>query len=307
MEIVAGLLGALLAVPLGLALWAAYVSRRIEKALPAQGAFVEVAGGRIHYREAGPAGAPPVVLIHGILSQMRVWDYGVAEGLAADHRVILVDRPGWGYSKLAGARPGIGMQAAMIAEALGKLGVEKALVVGHSMGGAVSLALAQAHPERVRALALIAPYTQAVAAPAPFRDLVMPGWARPLAAWTLALPLSIRKGPDKTREVFAPEAAPADFGTRGGGLMTVRPAAFQSGSFEMGMANAAIGPVVARYGAMSVPVAILYGRGDNLLDPAINGRRTAEAIPGAVLTVVEGGHMLPVTQAAATEAWIRTL
>jgi len=289
-----------------LAFWSLYISRKIDAALPAQGAWIDVAGGRIHYVAMGPEDAPPVVMIHGILAQLRHFSYALADRMAADHRVILIDRPGWGHSTISGKRPGIGAQADMIAEALGKLGVEKPLLVGHSMGGAVSLALALRHPEMPRALALIAPYTQPVENVVDtFRSLLVPARLAPMIAWTLSLPVGIRTGSKKAAQAFSPDPVPMDFGLKGGGMLALKPASFQSGVFEIAVANAEMQAQAPRYGEIAVPVAILYGHGDYLLEPALHGRKTAAAIPGAKLTEIDGGHMLLVCHVDATEAWLR--
>lgn len=300
--------GIVVAIAAALAFWSLYVSRRIDAALPAQGQWVDVSGGRIHYVAMGPADAsgPPIVMIHGILAQLRHFSYALAGRLATDHRVILIDRPGWGHSTIAGKRPGIGAQGDMIAEALGKLGIEKPLLVGHSMGGAVSLALALRHPEVPRGLALIAPYTQPVDDVVDtFRSLLVPARLAPMIAWTLSLPIGIRTGPKKAAQAFSPDPVPADFGLKGGGLLALKPASFQSGVFEIAVANTEMQAQAPRYGELKLPVAILYGHGDYLLEPALHGRKTAAAIPGAKLTEIEGGHMLLVCHADATEAWLR--
>jgi pimeloyl-ACP methyl ester carboxylesterase len=279
-------------------------------ALRAQGEWIDVTGGRIHYVAMGPAGAPPpettIVMIHGILAQLRHFSYALADRMAADHRVILVDRPGWGHSTIKGRRPGIAAQADMIAEALGKLGIEKPLVVGHSMGGAVSLALALRHPDLPRGLALIAPYTQPVENVVDtFRSLLVPARIAPLIAWTLSIPIGIRTGAKKAAQAFSPDPVPADFGLKGGGLLALKPASFQSGVFEIAVANAEMQLQAPRYGEIALPVAILYGHGDYLLEPALHGRKTAAAIPGAQLTEIDGGHMLLVCHVDATERWLR--
>ncbi|MES2443582.1 MAG: alpha/beta fold hydrolase [Pseudomonadota bacterium] len=300
--------GVIAAIGALLAFWTFYITRKIDAALPAQGKWVDVAGGRIHYVELGPADAedPPIVMIHGILAQLRHFSYVLAGRMAADHRVILVDRPGWGHSTITGRRPGIGVQADMIAEALGKLGVEKPLLVGHSMGGAVSLALALRHPEVPRGLALIAPYTQPVENVVDtFRSLLVPARLAPMIAWTLSIPIGIRTGAKKAAQAFSPDPVPADFGLKGGGLLALKPASFQSGVFEIAVANAEMQAQAPRYGELGMPVAILYGDGDYLLEPDLHGDRTAAAIPGCKLTRVEGGHMLLVCHADATEAWLR--
>jgi pimeloyl-ACP methyl ester carboxylesterase len=298
--------GIVLAIGGLLAFWSLYVTRKIDAALPAQGEWVDVAGGRIHYVAMGPEDAPPLVMIHGILAQLRHFSYALADRMAKDHRVILIDRPGWGHSTLSGPRAGMAKQADMIAEALGKLGIEKPLLVGHSMGGAVSLALALRHPEVPRGLALIAPLTQPVDTVADtFRALLVPARLAPIIAWTLSIPIGIRTGATKAAQAFSPDPVPADFGLKGGGLLALKPASFRSGVFELSVAPAEMTAQAMRYGELKLPVAILYGRGDYLLEPLLHGRKTAAAIPGAKLTEIDGGHMLLVCHVDATEAWLR--
>ncbi|MCX8474169.1 MAG: alpha/beta hydrolase [Sphingomonas sp.] len=299
-----GLLGVLV---LGLAGWSAYVGRKAEEMVPAEGAFAAVPGARLHYVDLNPeAEGPAIVMVHGLMGQLRNFSHSFAGRLAADHRVILVDRPGWGHSLLDGPRPGIAAQAGMIAALIEQLGLEKPLLVGHSMGGAVSLALGLDRPELVRGLALIAPLTQVVeTVPPPFKGLLAPPALRPLLAWTVAVPVGLRKGPETAAAIFAPDPVPADFALAGGGALALRPKSYMAGSFEIQAAPAEMAALVPRYGEMRVPVAILYGRADAVLDPALNGEKTAAEIPGATLELIEGGHMLPVTHAEATEAWLR--
>lgn len=298
-----------LAVVIGaLVLWSAYVSRGVERWVPMDGRQVEVPGVRIHYVEMGPADAPAIVMIHGIMSQLRVFTYALAGRLAGDRRVIVMDRPGWGYSVLTGPRLDIRGQADAVAAAILALGLEKPLLVGHSMGGAVSLALAFRHPGAVRALGLIAPYTQPIdQPPEPLKGLVIPAPLRPLIAWTIAVPLSMRSGKAKTVAVFAPDPLPEDFPIKAGGALAIRPASFQMGCYEIEMAPEVMKAQAPRYGEIAIPVSILYGRQDALLDPELHGRKTASAIPHGAIEMLDGGHMLPVTHVDATEAWLRKL
>ncbi|MBC9034663.1 alpha/beta hydrolase [Sphingomonas sp. JC676] len=291
-----------------LAGWSAYVGRKVEEAVPPDGSFADVAGARLHFLDMRPENekGPPIVMLHGLMGQMRNFSHSLAGRLAMDHRVILIDRPGWGYSKLTGPRAGVAEQAAMIAALIGQLGLEKPLLVGHSMGGAVSLALALDHPELVRGLALIAPYTQPVDQPPDvFKGLVVPRGLRGPLAWTIAVPIAMRTGKLRSTQAFAPDSVPSDFGTRGGGVLTVRPTSFLQGTFEIGIGKTEMERLTPRYGEIKVPVAILYGRQDALLDPALHGTKTAEAIPGGTIEMIYGGHMLPVAHAAETEAWLR--
>lgn len=299
-----GLLGVLV---LGLAGWSAYVGRKAEEMVPAEGAFAAVPGARLHYVDLNPeAEGPAIVMVHGLMGQLRNFSHSLSARLAADHRVILVDRPGWGHSLLDGPRPGIAAQAGMIAALIEQLGLEKPLLVGHSMGGAVSLALGLDRPELVRGLALIAPLTQVVeTAPRPFKGLLAPPALRSLLAWTVAVPVGLRKGAETAAAIFAPDPVPADFALAGGGALALRPKSYMAGSFEIQAAPAEMAALVPHYGEMRVPVAILYGRADAVLDPALNGEKTAAQIPGATLELIEGGHMLPVNHAEATETWLR--
>ncbi|MHA6718434.1 alpha/beta fold hydrolase [Sphingomonas sp. RS6] len=293
---------------LGLAGWSAWAGRKAEEMVPPDGRFIEVAGARLHLVELGPEDAPgpAIVMIHGLMGQLRNFSHSLAARLAGDHRVILVDRPGWGHSVLTGARPDLAGQARMIAELIEALGLEKPLIVGHSMGGAVALAMAVTRPDVPGALALIAPLTQPEdRPPAMFRGLMAPPGVREPVAWTIAVPMAVAFGRQNAAAVFAPDPVPADFATAGGGALAARSRAYEMGSFELRMARDAMQALVPHYCDVAVPVAILYGRQDAVLDPTRQGERSAGQIPGATLTLIDGGHMLPVTHAAETEAWLR--
>ena len=101
-------------------------------------------------------------------------------------------------------------------------------VVGHSLGGAVSLATALRHPDKVSGLALIAPLTHLPQAPSEAFAALNIRFAllRKLVAWTLATPLSVRQRDKVLDIVFGPEAVPADFAQRGGGYLGLRPSHF---------------------------------------------------------------------------------
>ena len=300
-------LGVLGVFTLGLAGWSAYVGRKAEEMVPAEGKFAEVPGARLHYVDLNPeAEGPAIVMIHGLMGQLRNFSHSLAGRLAADHRVILVDRPGWGHSSIEGKRPGIVAQAKMIAALIEQLDLDRPSVVGHSLGGAVSLALALDRPGLVRGLALIAPLSQVVeTVPPPFKGLLAPPVLRPVLAWTVAVPVGLRNGARTAAAIFAPDPVPADFAVAGGGALAVRPKSYMAGSFELRTVPAEMAALTARYGEMHVPVAILYGRSDAVLDPELNGERTAAAIPGATVELIHGGHMLPVTHPVETEAWLR--
>src|SRR5580658_6001980 len=131
--IVGSILAALLVLAGGLAIFAAWTARRVEKALPPRGHFIEVDGARIHYLDEGSG--PPLVLIHGLGGQMHNFTHSLLDRLKHNHRVIILDRPGCGYSTRARkASAALGAQARTIAGLIDKLGLDRPLIVGHSLG-----------------------------------------------------------------------------------------------------------------------------------------------------------------------------
>ena len=133
---------------------------RAEQRYPPVGEFLEYDGVRLHYLQSGPIDRPVVVLLHG--NGTLIQDFmlsGVLDLLARRYHVLCFDRPGFGYS----TRPRLRFwtpeaQADLIAGALRRLGVESALVVGHSWGALVALAMAIRAPDLVRSLVLVSGY-----------------------------------------------------------------------------------------------------------------------------------------------------
>ncbi|MCA2226239.1 alpha/beta fold hydrolase [Nonomuraea aurantiaca] len=112
-------------------------------------------GGNIYVRQDGPPDAPALVLIHGLAASARSWD-ALVPLLAKSHRVIRIDLLGHGRSaKPAGGGYGMPEQGRRVGEAMDRLGIEHATVVGHSTGGAVATALAEQRPDLVTSLVLI--------------------------------------------------------------------------------------------------------------------------------------------------------
>ena len=238
--------------------------------------------------------------MHGLTGVLQNFTYAMLGELARDCRVIAIDRPGSGYSK----RPlrssaSLAVQADVIAGLIDALQLDRPVVVGHSLGGAVALATALRHPDKISALALIAPLSRMPAGGPPgiFASLTIRWhWLRWLFAWTLMLPLAARQRERIMRTAFGPEAVPAHFALRGGGAQAMRPSNHIAASRDL----VALEPVLPRlqegYEDLQLPVHILYGWGDRILDPQEQGRVLADQLPKGELELVEGGHMLPLTQ-----------
>lgn len=307
LAVAAALLLAAVLAALGLALFSVSIARKVEHALPPHGRMIEVPGAVLHVRDEGSGQA--ILLVHGLAGQMAHYTYGIVERLARDYRVVVVDRPGSGYSTRGADTPAdLSAQAAALAALIDVLQLGRPLVVGHSLGGAVALALAVEHPDHVGALALVAPVAHPPdEVPAAFKPLAI-RWrpVRTLFAWTLAVPGTIARGAAVLGQVFGPEPVPSDFATRGGGLLSLRPGAFLAASADLQALPACMPALVARYGELHMPVRVLYARGDRILGWRANGQALVDKVPGATLQLVEGGHMLPVTQPELTADFIRS-
>jgi pimeloyl-ACP methyl ester carboxylesterase len=284
----------------------ALVARQVNRAFPPEGEFLAVDGERIHYRSLGAG--PALVLVHGLGGQMRNFDYLPLEQLAQRWRVVLVDRPGSGRSpRVDEGKAGIAAQGRLVVQFIRALALpQPPLLVAHSLGGAIALAAALQDPRAIAGLALIAPCTHFVpVVPPPFRALaIRTAWLRHLFAHTLAIPLAILASRRTLELVFGPEPVPADFPVRGGGLLGLRPAAFRGASADMVAVEQDLPAQQLRYGELRLPVRVLYGEQDQVLDWRVQGEGLRDKLPQAQLTLVQGGHMLPVTQAAATAAWL---
>ncbi len=293
----------------GLVLFAAYTARRAEALVPPLGSFVDVMGARIHYIERG-AGPITLLMIHGLGGQARNFTYALADRLAGEFRLIIMERPGAGYSTRA---PGMSAapraQAEIVAAVIRTLGLERPLLVGHSLGGTVALATAVAHPEMVSGLALLCPFTQEqekppqVFAPLEIRSPLV----RRIIAWTVATPVAILKRRAVLEVIFGPDPVPRDYAIRGGGLLSARPAAFVSASTDLVAIRDDMPGLIERYETVRVPVGVIYGTGDRILDPRVHGERLRAQIPDTELELIDGGHMIPLTAPDAVAALVRAV
>ena len=153
-----GILASAAATIAAMTVYNVYRARKAEREHPAAGQFVTVDGVRLHYIERGEG--PPVVLLHGNVVTAEDFDTSrVLDLVARRHRVIAFDRPGFGYSdRPHGSAWSAGAQAELIRDAFAVLGLNRPIVLGHSWGAAVALALGLNHPDAVRGLVLLSGY-----------------------------------------------------------------------------------------------------------------------------------------------------
>lgn len=265
---------------------------------PAEGRMVEVAGAALHVVELGPrdASGPPVVLLHGASSSLEVMRQPVGERLAQYHRVILIDRPGHGWStreRLEDSTPEI--QGRMIDEALAKLGVGPAIFVVHSWSGALGTRMALDYPQRVAGLVMLAP----VAYPWPggvgwYNKLVAMPVIGPLLAHTITLPLGSLLVEPGARGVFAPQPLPEGYVGKTATMLLLRPREFLANAQDLVTLKAAVAEQSPRYPAIKAPITIIAGDAtDKTVSTRIHSRPLAAAAPNVKLIVLPGvGHMV---------------
>jgi pimeloyl-ACP methyl ester carboxylesterase len=121
----------------------------------------------------------------------------------------------------------------------------------------------------------------------------------------VATPLAIVNRERALSTLFGPQPVPADFATRGGGLLSLRPRAFIGASMDVTAAEQDLVGMPARYKGLTMPVGILYGTDDRILDPALHAQGFVTKVPGTDLELLEGaGHMLLISSADEVAAFV---
>ena len=276
----------------------AWITRRNEqrsaRAHPPVGRFIEVDGVRLHYAEFGQGG-PPLVLLHGHNSMIQ--DFvagGLAQAASARYRTIVFDRPGCGYSSRPRGRVWTPQaQAELLRKALQHLGVDQPIVVGVSWGALVAMALALDHPHHVRSLVLVSGYLYPTIRldALPFAALAIPGLGTALA-YAGASFLGRFVWPGMTRKVFAPQQVPPEHASFPLALV-LRPLQLRTAAAEGFLMMPAALTLSRRYGGLKVPLAVVAGTEDRMIDTDRHSARLCRELPKAWCRLVPGlGHMV---------------
>jgi pimeloyl-ACP methyl ester carboxylesterase len=276
-----------------------YLAKKAEAANPPKGRFVEVNGVRLHYMERGVG--DPIVLLHGNGSMIQDFECGGLIDIAAkQNRVIAFDRPGFGHSQ----RPRNVVwtpdaQAMLLKLALEKIGVSGAVVLGHSWGASVALAMAHRYPSFVRGLVLASGYYYPSVRSDTFTSLPS---SLPLVGDILSLTVSPLFGrlawPKMMAKMFGPRRVPEKFKGFPKGL-ALRPSQLRAAAAEATLMVPDALMECSHYGDLKMPVVIIAGEQDKVIDIDAQSARLHSDIPHSIFHRLPGnGHMI---QQTATE------
>ena len=255
---------------------------------PPIGEFITVDGTRLHYLERG-AGIP-VVLLHGNGSMIADFlSSGIIERAAFGRRVIAFDRPGFGHSERPGGRVWTpSAQASLLLRAFALLDIERPIVVGHSWGALVALALALMGPEKVAGLVLLSGYYY----PTPRSDAMAIAQATAMLSTPVGPLMGRLMAAGAVRRVFAPCAVPERFNRAYSIPLALRPSQVKAVREEAAMLMEAAGALSQHYSELSVPVRLIAGSDDRIVETDKHSARLHRQLGTSTFLRVPGGHMV---------------
>jgi pimeloyl-ACP methyl ester carboxylesterase len=272
------------------------IAWRVESRYPPVGSFVEISGGRLHFVEVAPREARgTVVLLHGASANLSDSMLSLGRRLGERYRVIAFDRPGHGWSERIGGPASASpvRQAALVAQAMRRLGVSNAVVVAHSWAGSVAPNLALDHRDVTGGLVLLAGVTH------PWPGAAVSWYYHPSASWlgglltrTVTTPVAALLMAPVGLAVFTPQEPPAEYLDEARIPLLLRPSVFRANAQDVAGLYAAVDAQKGRYGDIRVPVTVIGGDADRIVWTDLHSRSFAREVPGSKLVILPGvGHM----------------
>ncbi len=274
-----------------------YYTKKVEEAHPPTGKFIKVNGYKLHYRDmhsTPDTKLTPLVLIHGAGANFLDLKIALGDRLSVNRRVILVDRPGHGYSERPENSHQLSVQTRQISGLLKKLKVENPIVIGQSYGGAVALNYAINYSDDVSGLVVLAGVSHAWPGGVASHYSIGAGIGLgTLVRWTLFPALGAIKGPEFTASTFWPLPPPHNYYERAAIGLLFRPKEFKNNALDITHLLKEVNAMESSYETISMPVKILAGTHDTTVSPTIHARTLSQQIPNAHFELVEGsGHTL---------------
>lgn len=267
-------------------------TRQDESEHPPIGQFITVDGVRLHYIDKGKGDV--VTLIHGNLTLAE--DFllsGIVDKLAERYRVIVFDRPGFGYSDRPSRMWTPSAYAELLQKAFAQLGVQRATVVSHSFASLIAMELALQHPAFVDGLVLISGYFYPTARADVFfmSFTAIPGFGD-IMRYTISPPLTRLFLPGVLRWLFSPAPVTERFEKGFPNSFAARPVQIGAEAEDSVVMAASAMTLQGRYADLKLPIVILAGDGDKMIDFERQAKRFHDEVRQSELIVIPGaGHM----------------
>lgn len=276
--------------------YSTYKGRQFEATCPNIGKLTDIGGYRLnafHVARPETADLPPIVFIHGASGNLLDQVGAFLQPLQGRAEMLFVDRPGHGYSQRGGPENALPSgQADAIAKLMERRGIKRAIVVGHSFGGAIAAAFGVRHPDKTEGLLFLAPATH----PWPggvewyYHLAAMPilGW---LFTHAVVVPLGLRRLDQATRDVFRPNPRPEDYIAKTGPTLVLRPRAFFHNAVDCTRLLDYVRAQSAQYSRITAPTVIITGDSDRIVWEHLHSQGLALDIAGSELVKIRGlGH-----------------
>ena len=276
--------------------YAYIISKNIRENFPPIGTFKTINGAKLHYVDTGDVSdttKPAIIFIHGAGGNLQDPMPIYREPLEDKFRIIFLDRPGQGYSESFEGSNDVAIQTSSIAKLMNELTIEKAIVVGHSFGGALASSFGVLYPEKTAGLILLAPVTH------PWHTGV--DWHydlgnTPILGWVFSHTLAPIAGhyiyPNAIKRLFLPNEMPSDYKETSATKLALLPTNFHSNAKDVARVNAHVEKFQHRYKEITAPTHIYHGNEDDIVSlqiHSING--LSKDIKHSKLFVLEGvGH-----------------
>ncbi len=251
-----------------------FITRNIEKDFPPVGEFTLINGAKLHFVDTGKItdnNKPAIIFIHGAGGNLNDPMPIYKPALEEKFRIIFLDRPGQGYSESFEGSNDVATQTSSIAKLMDELEIEKAIVVGHSFGGALTAAFGVLYPERTAGLVLLAPVTH------PWHTGV--DWHydlgnTPFIGWLFSRTLAPVAGhfiyPNAIKRLFLPNQMPVDYKETSATKLALVPKNFHSNAKDIARVHQHVEIFKDRYHEISAPTHIYHGDKDDIVSLEIH-------------------------------------
>ncbi len=276
--------------------FSAYKTRAIEQTYPNIGELTDIGGYRlnaVHLPRPTTADLPALVFIHGASGNLRDQFEAFAAPLSGRAEMLFVDRPGHGYSERGTAENALPSgQADAIAGLMDKRGIQSAIIIGHSFGGAIAAAFGMRHPERTEGLLFLAPATHPWSGGVDWYYTLA---AMPVLGWLFThlfvIPIGLRRVETGTLSIFRPNERPADYIMKTAPELVLRPHTFRNNAADVVNLLAYVSAHAPRYREIKAPTVIITGDSDDIVLEELHSRGLARDIADAELVTIRNlGH-----------------